>query len=400
MEKLSKDNRVHIGIYGKRNSGKSSLINKLSGQDIAIVSDIAGTTTDPVKKSYEILDYAPVTFIDTAGIDDKGVLGFKRVQKTIETIDKIDIAILLFINNTFAQYEQDLIREFKKFKTPFIIVHNKSDINTLEKNLEEKLTSEYNVPVLDISTLKKDINILIDTLKNHTISKSKKYKSLLGDIIKPFDTILLICPIDSEAPTGRLILPQVQTIRDILDNNCISIVLQEDQVEYYLEKSKLKPKLVITDSQIFKKVDKIIPQDIALTSFSTLLAKNKGNFEKYIEGTYHIDKLNNGDKILILESCSHQVSCEDIGRHKIPLWIKKYTNKNLYFDVIGGLDKINKPIESYSLIIQCGACMISKKQLKNRLALAIDKNIPVSNYGLSIAYTQGIFKRAIECFKK
>lgn len=400
MHNSTKDNRLHIGIYGKRNCGKSSLINKISGQSTSIVSPLAGSTTDPVKKSFEILDYAAVTFIDTAGIDDSSQLGLLRIGKTLETISTIDIAILVFCENKFDDYERNLIIEFRKFNIPFIIVHNKSDKEILSTKKRLELELIYKSKILDLSTKLLNADTLIEAIKKSAPEKSKKHTSLLGDIIKPFDTVMLICPIDSEAPAGRLILPQVQTIRDILENKCISIVLQEDQVEYYLSKTQIEPKLVITDSQIFKQIDKLIPKHIPLSSFSTLLAKNKGNFENYVAGTYHIDKLIDGNKVLILESCTHQVSCEDIGRFKIPKWIKKYTNKNILFDVISGLDKIKIPIEEYSLIIQCGACMISKTQLKNRLLPAMEKNIPISNYGLTIAYTQGIFSRAVKSLDK
>jgi len=396
----TKDHKTHIGIYGRRNYGKSSIINTLADQQIAIVSDIAGTTTDPVKKSFEILDYAPVILIDTAGIDDTGDLGEKRIQKTLHSISAIDLAILVIANNVFGTFEEDLIKKFDYYKTPFFIIHNKSDEKKINEDLKVKLEETYKTSVVNFSTVNTDnFDEIIDLIKKTAPEASKVFKTIIGDLIQPNDVVMLICPIDSEAPAGRMILPQVQLIRDVLDNHCVNIVLQQDQVTEFLRTTNVKPKLVITDSQIFDLAGQLVPKDIPLTSFSTVLARQKGDFENYIKGTPKIDDLKSGDRILILESCSHHVSCEDIGRFKLPAWLRKYCNCELSFDIVSGLDAIHRPIYDYAMVIQCGGCMITKKQIHNRLLPAIEAGIPVSNYGLAIAYVQGIYNRAVEPFK-
>ena len=398
-----RENKPHIGIFGRRNSGKSSLINILSGQDIAIVSEIAGTTTDPVKKSMEIQGIGPVVLVDTAGIDDSGKLGDMRVSKTIKTLESIDFAILVITGNTFNKYEKELINEFNEFSVPYIIIHNKSDLELVNNSISEEIKASTNQPTLNFSALKstkQEIDNLINAIKIKIPPTAWKRPSLLGDLLNYGDIVLLITPIDIEAPEGRMILPQVQAIRDILDNDCTAIVLKEREVDSFLEKTGIKPKLVITDSQVFLKADASIPKDIMLTSFSIVLAKQKGNFYEYIEGTKKISELKNGDNILLLESCTHHVSCDDIGRVKIPRWINNFTGKKLNYDTIPGLDELKQPIENYALVIQCGGCMITQKQLQNRLRNAINTGIPVTNYGMAIAYVQGIFNRAVAPFIK
>ena len=393
-----KDNKLHIILLGRRNNGKSSLINALTGQNIAIVSDVAGTTTDLVKRSYEIPDFASVIFIDTAGIDDTGDLGQMRVEKTRNAISQADIALLVIADNQFGEYEKELAERFKKLETPFLIIHNKRDEIPLQTSLKEDLSRTYNCPVIDFSTREDNTTAILEALKS-VWNKDNTPKSLIGDLLSLGDIVLLITPIDSEAPAGRLILPQVQMIRDILDNHCTSIVLQPEEITPFLEKTGICPRVAIADSQVFKKVAAIIPPEIPLTSFSIVLARHKGNFPAYLNGTPKIEELREGDRILMLESCSHHVSCEDIGRHKIPRWLQEHTGKNFQFDFIAGLDAITRPITDYAMVIQCGGCMITGKQLKNRLQPAIDAGIPVSNYGLTIAYLHGIFKRAIEIFQ-
>lgn len=400
MRGKTKDNKTHIGIYGRRNNGKSSIINSLANQEIAIVSDIAGTTTDPVKKSFEILDYAPVIIIDTAGIDDEGYLGKKRIEKSFQSIANIDLGIIVINNNCFDKYEKQLVDEFKTYETPFFIIHSKSDVCKLDISLKNKLEERYKTIVVEYSSIKPNNLAIIETIKKIAPESSKVNPSIIGDLLKPDDIVMLICPIDSEAPVGRMILPQVQLIRDILDNFCTNIVIQPEQVELFLKNTRIKPKLVITDSQIFQQAGKLIPSNIPLTSFSTVLARAKGNFDEYIKGTPQINNLKEDDRVLILESCSHHVSCEDIGRHKLPKWLKKYTGKNLHCDIVSGLSNIKRPIKDYSIVIQCGGCMITKKQLANRLLPAINAGIPVTNYGLAIAYMHGIFERAVAPFKK
>jgi [FeFe] hydrogenase H-cluster maturation GTPase HydF len=396
-----KESKPHIGIYGRRNNGKSSLINRLAGQDIAIVSDFAGTTTDPVKKSFEITGFGPVILIDTAGIDDVGELGNKRIEKTLASIKTVDLAILVIIENTFDDFEKMLIEEFKKSDTPFFIIHNKSDIHPLTDNSRTLIISKTNANIVEFDTIQaENLEKLILLIKTTIPEAAYKTPSLVGDLLSYGDIVLLITPIDIEAPAGRMILPQVQAIRDILDNDAIAIVLKEREVDAFLRMTKITPALAITDSQIFTKADASVPKNIPLTSFSTVLARYKGDFESYLKGTPKISELKNGDRILILESCTHHVSCDDIGRVKIPRWLSNFTGKKLEYEVVSGLDKLPRDIKEYALLVQCGGCVITRKQLINRLKPAIDAGIPVTNYGMAIAYVQGIYERAIAPFIK
>ncbi len=391
----------HIGIYGRRNNGKSSLINELAGQDIAIVSDHPGTTTDPVKKSFEITGFGPVILIDTAGIDDEGDLGEKRIAKSKASIKTIDLGILVITHNNFGDYESAIIETFNKTATPFFIVHNKSDIKKLSQALSIELQERYQCKILSHSTHKNgNAEAIIETIKRTIPESAFSTPSLVGDLISYGDIVLLITPIDIEAPEGRMILPQVQAIRDILDNDAVCIVLKEREVDAFLKKTQIKPALAITDSQIFTKADASIPRDIPLTSFSIILARYKGDFESYLNGTPKIADLKGNDRILLLESCTHHVSCDDIGRVKIPRWISTFTGKKHHYEVVAGLNELPRPITDYALVIQCGGCMITRKQLINRIQPAIDAGIPVTNYGMAIAYVQGIYKRAVAPFTK
>ena len=397
--KMAKDLKPHIGIFGRRNNGKSSIINKLTGQDIAIVSDFAGTTTDPVKKSMEIFGIGPAVIIDTAGIDDYGELGTKRVEKTYQTIKNIDCAILVITNNEFDTPEIELINRFTENDIPFLVIHNKSDIIPIDTSLKSRIEHDYNTKVLDFNTINGDTSTLTELLKR-TIPETSYHKpSLLGDIIKPKDVVVLVTPIDAEAPDGRMILPQVMAIRDVLDNDCICVVVKETNLQDYFEKITCKPALVVTDSQVFAMVNKIVPHEIPLTSFSIVLARLRGDFDNYAKGTSFLSQLKDDDKILMLESCTHQVNCEDIGRYKIPNLIRKFTKKNISFDYVSGLAPIEN-IEQYAMVIQCGGCMVTRKQLINRTNMAVNKNIPISNYGMTLAYLNGIFDRAMEPFRK
>lgn len=397
--KMAKDLKPHIGIFGRRNNGKSSIINKLTGQDIAIVSEYAGTTTDPVKKSMEIFGIGPAVIIDTAGIDDYGELGTKRVEKTYQTIKNIDCAILVITNNEFDTPEIELINRFTENDIPFLVIHNKSDIIPIDTSLKSRIEHDYNTKVLDFNTINGDTSTLTELLKR-TIPETSYHKpSLLGDIIKPKDVVVLVTPIDAEAPDGRMILPQVMAIRDVLDNDCICVVVKETNLQDYFEKITCKPALVVTDSQVFAMVNKIVPPEIPLTSFSIVLARLRGDFDNYAKGTSFLSQLKDDDKILMLESCTHQVNCEDIGRYKIPNLIRKFTKKNISFDYVSGLAPIEN-IEQYAMVIQCGGCMVTRKQLINRTNMAVNKNIPISNYGMTLAYLNGIFDRAMEPFRK
>ncbi|MFN8258610.1 MAG: [FeFe] hydrogenase H-cluster maturation GTPase HydF [Bacteroidales bacterium] len=398
-----KDLKPHIGIFGRRNTGKSALINHLSGQQTAIVSDIAGTTTDPVKKSYEITGFGPVILVDTAGIDDIGSLGAQRVEKTYEAIKNIDLAILVIAGNKFGEPEKLLIDKFSYYETPFIVLHNKQDVEALSLETRELIRAVHNSRITEYSTVDQKQadyyrNGLIALLKKEMPENAGQVRSLIGDLINYGDIVLLITPIDVEAPAGRLILPQVQMIRDILDNDCVAIVLKEREVDSFLKKTGIKPKLAITDSQIFLKADASVPKDIPLTGFSVVLARLKGDFGNYLKGTPKISELKDGDKVLLLESCTHHVSCDDIGRVKLPRWISGFTGKNIEYDVVAGLDKLSRDIKEYALVIQCGGCMITRKQLHNRLKPAIEAGVPVTNYGMAIAWVQGIYKRAVAPF--
>lgn len=395
--RLTQMDKKHIIITGRRNTGKSSVINAILGQTKAIVSDTAGTTTDPVKKSYEIPGIAPVILIDTAGIDDEGELGLLRIKKTFETLPQADIAILVLSENCFGKYEEELISKFQSLNQPFLIVHNKADIVPIDPRLQQQLEEKYRVKVINFSATQPDNPLLIGALS--VLISPQQPASPLSSLLRPGLIVMLVTPIDSEAPTGRMILPQVQMLRDILDNRCISIVLQPEEIPAYLKKSPVLPDMVITDSQAFAKVAPLIPPEIPLTSFSIILAHHKGNFSHYLQGTQQIDKLKDNDRILILESCSHHISCEDIGRVKLPALLRKYTGKHLEFDYIPGLSPIGRPFTDYALILQCGGCMVTANQLRHRLQPAIDADVPISNYGMAIAYMQGIFKRATNPFR-
>ncbi|MDD4148691.1 MAG: [FeFe] hydrogenase H-cluster maturation GTPase HydF [Bacteroidales bacterium] len=396
-----KENKPHIGIYGKRNVGKSSLINFMAGQEISIVADFKGTTTDPVKRSFEITGFGPVILIDTAGIDDVGDVGRLRIDKTIATIDKIDLGIILINNYQLDEYDEKIIAELKSFDTPFFIINGKSDLIIIDTKSKKELSVKYNAVVLDFST-KNDENPdkILKTIQRLIPDSSWKSNSMIGDIVSSSDIVLLITPIDIAAPQGRLILPQVQVIRDILDNDCVAIVLKEKEVEGFLQKSAIKPKLAITDSQIFSQAAAAIPKDIPLTGFSVILARHKGDFENYLKGTPKLSELKDDDKVLILESCSHHVSCEDIGRVKIPDWLRNFTGKKLNFTVVSGLDNIPGKITDYTIVIQCGGCVLTRKQIISRLKPAVDAGVPVTNYGMTIAYIKGIYDRAVEPFVK
>jgi [FeFe] hydrogenase H-cluster maturation GTPase HydF len=379
--------KPYIGIFGRRNNGKSALINALTGQEIAIVSDVAGTTTDPVKKAMELPGIGPVVLIDTAGLDDTGELGKKRIEKTENVLKHIDLAILVLTNYHFDEVEKKLLDKLRALETPFIIINNKSDIIDIKDVIIENET------VTSVSAKTgKNILALIEVIKQKMPVSAYHTHSLLEGIVKENDTVLLITPIDSEAPEGRLILPQVQTIRAILDQNATVIVMKETNVGGK-NFCPLQPNLVITDSQVFKMVAPHIPPHIPLTSFSILFARFKGDYENYLKGTPQISHLKDGDFVLILESCTHLSSCEDIGSVKIPKWLTEYTGKTLHFDFVSGLTPVEN-IEKYALVVQCGGCMITKKQILNRLKPAVDAGIPITNYGMLIAYITGIFERA------
>lgn len=387
-----KENKLHIGIFGRRNNGKSSLINAITGQETAIVDATAGTTTDPVRKSIEIFGIGPVVLIDTAGIDDEGPVGQKRVQKSMSVLPTIDFALIVITNREFGAPEQMLTEKLRQYDIPFLVVNNKADLQ------QAPTGTAPSVPFIDASAKTGEgIEEMLAEMVRLMPPSAYISHSLLGDIIGEGDTVVLVTPIDSEAPEGRLILPQVQLIRDVLDNDAMAVVLKEDKVGDWLQKNPA-PRLVVTDSQMFARVARDVPEEVPLTGFSIVLAHHKGAFEQYLQGTPHLDKLQDGDRILMLESCTHLTSCEDIGRGKLPRWIRQHTGKELHFDFVSGLDEL-PDIGQYAMVIQCGGCMVTRRQLLNRLKPAIDRGIPVSNYGMTIAYLNGIFDRAVKVWR-
>ena len=396
-----------VGVFGRRNSGKSSLINTLSGEQVAIVSETPGTTTDPVKKRMEIFGVGPCVFIDTAGIDDEGDLGEQRIAKTRQVIHQIDLAILLYTNNEIGRFELELLERFKENNIPVIIVHNQSDIISMDKELALEISSKHGFDVLEFSSGmldEQEQKVAVEQLTALIVKGLSQSpfaeKGLFEGLVEKDDLVVLVVPIDSEAPEGRIILPQVNAIRDILDRGGVSVVLQPAALENYFKGNNKNVKLIVTDSQAFEIVSKSVPAGIPLTGFSVLLARSKADFENYLKGTPKIDDLKDGDRILILESCSHHSSCDDIGRVKIPRLIMNRTGKKIVFDVVAGLDNIPSPIQDYSLVVQCGGCMITQRQLMMRLNPAVKNSIPVTNYGMTIAWCVGIYERAIAPFLK
>ena len=385
--------KTYIGIYGSVNSGKSSLINRLSGQDTAIVSPERGTTTDPVRKLIELDSLGPCVLIDTAGIDDDTVLSRRRVAKTMQTLDLIDIAVVVISAGAINEAEKNLLSLLAKKKIPFLIVNNKSDLPGF-KELEEFKDKSINFSALRSPDVKEILRAL------SRLKPKGGEDLLLDDKITRSDIVVLVCPIDSAAPKGRLILPQVMTIRNLIDNNAVSVVLQPGELAEFL-KSNPKVKLVVTDSQVFKQVSEIVPSDIPLTSFSMLFARFKGNLDLYLEGAEHLKNLKDGDKVLILESCNHSaLTCEDIGRVKLPKLISAKSGRKLEFKIIPGLEPLPQNLKEYALAVQCGGCMVSKEQLRKRVQALIEAGVPVSNYGVVIALCTGILPRVSEVFKK
>lgn len=382
--------RIHIGIFGKRNAGKSSLINALTGQNLAIVSDVKGTTTDPVLKSMELLPLGPVMIIDTPGIDDEGDLGNLRIQKAYQMLNKTDIALLV-IDASVGMTNEDkrILDRIKDKAIPYLIVMNKADLLENTASADENTLFVSACKNINISELKTQIATLIPT--------GCPEKTIVGDLINPLDLVVLVVPIDKAAPKGRLILPQQQTIRDILDHGAVSIVVKDSDLKETLEKLGQKPALVITDSQVFGKVSKEVPADIPLTSFSILFARYKGNLETVVNGARALDLLNDGDTILISEGCTHHRQCGDIGTEKLPRMLEKHSGKKLNYEFTSGTEfPLN--LEKYKLIIHCGGCMLNEREMKYRLTCAQDSNVPITNYGTAIAHMTGILKRSLEIF--
>lgn len=389
--------RVHIGIFGKRNAGKSSLINAITGQNLAIVSEAKGTTTDPVYKAMELLPLGPVMIIDTPGIDDEGVLGSLRIQKAYQVLNKTDIALVI-IDAAVGPSAEDLrlIKRINAKKIPLLIVINKCEtINEDKKTAYQALLS--NGKLLFVSAEQK-LNIFeLKEAIAQTVPADENKAQIVADLLSPSDFVVLVVPIDSAAPKGRLILPQQQTIRDILEADAAAIVVKENELTNTLQNLGKRPKLVITDSQVFKKVAAETPADILLTSFSILFARYKGNLQTAVQGVTALDSLEDGDKILIGEGCTHHRQCDDIGTVKLPRWIKEYTGKNPEFIFTSGTE-FPLDLSPYKMIIHCGACMLNEREMQYRIKCAADQNIPFTNYGITIAYINGILKRTVEPF--
>lgn len=389
--------RLHIGIFGKRNTGKSSILNALTQQEVSIVSEIAGTTTDPVEKPMELLPLGPVLFIDTAGIDDKGDIGEKRIAKTVAVFDRTDLGVIVSNFKEWGSYEQKIMDEFNNRAIPFIIVFNKSDIfkkvNTITAQLNDSKIEFTQTSVIKGTGLLELRQLLLRSAPEDYINRP----SILADLVGPGEAAILVVPIDKEAPKGRLILPQVQSIRDLLDNDSFSIVVKERELREALSRFNKPPKLVVTDSQAFLKVAADTPSEIPLTSFSILFARFQGDLNEMVRGAMAIDKLKTGDKVLIAEACSHHPIGEDIGTIKIPRWLTQYVGGKLQIDSMRGHD-FPKNLSEYKIIIHCGACMWNRREMLSRIMKAKQAEIPITNYGLTIAYSLGIFKRALQPF--
>lgn len=393
--KSLKSMRLHIGVFGRTNVGKSSLLNKITNQEVSIVSDIAGTTTDVVEKSMELLPVGPVTFLDTAGLDDETELSVQRIEKTMKVVNRIDVAVVVCDFNGIGKFENDLIEKFKELKIPYLIVVNKCDL--APKSFHIDLKSELSNIIY--TSVKKDEKIvfkfkeaLVNLLPEDFVNSPK----IVGDLVPAKSTVILVIPIDKEAPKGRIILPQVQTLRDLLDNNCLSYVVKESELKDALDTLKAPPALVVTDSQAFKKVSEIVPENVSLTSFSILFARLKGDLDEFVNGARVIENLKDGDMVLILESCTHHAIEDDIGRVKIPNLLRKKTGKNLVIHNYAGHDFPD--IKDYKLIIHCGACMTNRREVLSRVLIANQNNVPITNYGVVISYCLGILPRAIKIF--
>ncbi len=380
--------RIRIGFFGKRNSGKSSLVNAVTNQELSVVSDVKGTTTDPVSKSMEILPLGAVVITDTAGYDDEGTLGRQRVKKTMEILNKTDIAVLTIEASVgITPSDRELIDAFIKKGINYIVAYTKCDLMYPDKKLNDN-------EIILSSKTKKGINEL-RILLGKLAPKNKSELKLIGDFIKKDDVVVFVTPIDESAPKGRLILPQQQAIRDALDTGAVSLVVQDTQLENVFKLLDKKPRVVVTDSQAFEKVSELTPDDVPLTSFSILMARCKGLLKSAVYGAAYIDKLNDGDTVLISEGCTHHRQCKDIGTVKLPEWLEKYTKKNLEFKFTSG-GEFPQDLSGYALVIHCGGCMLSEREMLHRVSCAEECGTPITNYGIAIAHINGILKRSLE----
>lgn len=403
--------RIHIGFFGRRNAGKSSVVNRVTGQELSVVSDVKGTTTDPVSKAMELLPMGPVQIIDTPGIDDEGSLGELRVRKTKQILNKTDVAVLVADAAAgLSPADHELISIFKSKNIPFIVAMNKADLIETAPGVNMNDAENLKNAAQDIGSdnIKAEHIIFVSAVTGSGIHELKEKIArlsvtdetemrIVGDLISPSDFVVLVVPIDSAAPKGRLILPQQQTIRDILESDATTIVVKENELKNTLERLGKKPELVITDSQVFESVSRDTPRDIPLTSFSILFARYKGNLAFAVSGASAIKRLKDGDRVLISEGCTHHRQCDDIGSVKIPAWLKKYTNADIDIDLSSGTE-FPEDLSPYSLIIHCGGCMLNEREMKYRQKCAEDQKVPMTNYGIAIAFMQGILERSIEIF--
>ncbi len=398
MNETPRGNRVHIAFFGRRNAGKSSIINSLTGQELSVVSEVLGTTTDPVYKSMEILPIGPVVLIDTAGLDDEGELGALRIEKTMDVLNKTDLALLVIdAENGITSFEKKWVKKINEKKIPIVGILNKTDLVEISDIELRKMEEELSLPLVMVSAAHK---LGMEDLKSAMIAKlpddDDKFK-LVGDLISPSDFVVLVVPIDKAAPKGRLILPQQQVIRDILEADAMCVVTKEFELKETLERLGTKPKLVITDSQVFSKVSADTPKDVLLTSFSILMARYKGDLIELIRGAKTLDHLEHGDRILIAEGCTHHKQSDDIATVKIPRWIRQYTGKQIEIEYASGMS-YPKNVEEYKLIVHCGGCMLNRREVCHRIETAKKHEVPIVNYGVLIAYVQGIMPRILEPF--
>lgn len=395
--KAPKSFRLHIGLFGRRNVGKSSLLNALTQQEVSIVSDVAGTTTDPVEKPMELLPLGPVLFIDTAGIDDVGALGEKRIRKTMAVIDRTDLGIIVSNSQDWGDFEEKILQELRDKDIPVILAFNKTDLYPSANGLLNRLATEKLTVIETSATQNTGIQNLREAILKSAPDDFINRPAILADLVGPGEAAMLVVPIDKEAPKGRLILPQVQSIRDLLDGDSFCMVVKERELREALGRLNKPPKLVVTDSQVFLKVAADTPPDIPMTSFSILFARHQGDLAEMVRGAMAIDQLKAGDKVLIAEACSHHPIGEDIGTVKIPRWLTQYVGGKLEIDSARGRD-FPANISDYKLIIHCGACMWNRREMLSRIMKARQLGIPITNYGLTIAYSLGIFERALQPF--
>ena len=399
MNQTPASERVHIGFFGRRNAGKSSVMNAVTGQDLAVVSDVRGTTTDPVYKSMELLPLGPVVMMDTPGIDDEGELGALRVRKSYQVLNKTDVAVLVIDGGVGVTPEDKaLLKRIREKKIPYVIAVNKKELaapDALEKIVDELSSEDGQIIAVSAATGEG-----IDELKEQIAAAAdpeEPERYIVRDLLKPSDMAVLVVPIDKAAPKGRLILPQQQTIRDILEADAVSVVVKETELKNVLGQFQNKPKMVITDSQAFEKVAADTPEDILLTSFSILFARYKGDLAAVVKGVTALDTLEDGDAILISEGCTHHRQCDDIGTVKLPRWIREYTGKEIRIETTSGTE-FPDDLTKYKMIVHCGGCMLNEREMKYRLKCAEDQGVPMTNYGITIAYMKGILKRSVEVF--